>query len=486
MDKTIARDLNFRLQFDDPRLPEERKILIRGNQEELEVLCNIVTSYVQQLLQQSAEDFSINLSDSDSANISSESELKDDPPSIPSIFPTQPISSFNTQSSQAKIYLEPSNNLTHKLFLGSLANQTSGPVIELSLLQLFDLATALDEYSSDMIALPTFSPQTSQSSLPQWVPIAAVLAIAAGLTPFTWQYANNVQQSQKQVAKNNSPEETQVAIEPSFPNATQTPTLNLTPPPTQLTPPLPNFNTPPAPLAFPNATIPASPQPALTIPSDTSSFPTTSQIPLPAIVPNPAPNSPSIVARSRINTTKPQNLPRANSNISPNFSTLPQSIATIPNNNLSNTPNNLPSSSVELQPGTVGISNPDQAFLENNKDSLIRRLKTATNTSSVTQVARDQTLFDTPQVAEAREYLNKRWQPPTGLSQALEYSLTLGVDGTIERILPLNQVAREYIDNSGLPEIGKPFVSTNKSGQSLRIRVVLGHDRKVQTFPETP
>ncbi|MTJ52044.1 DUF4335 domain-containing protein, partial [Anabaena sp. UHCC 0253] len=87
MDKTIARDLNFRLQFDDPRLPEERKILIRGNQEELEVLCNIVTSYVQQLLQQSAEDFSINLSDSDSANLASESELKDDPPSIPSIFP---------------------------------------------------------------------------------------------------------------------------------------------------------------------------------------------------------------------------------------------------------------------------------------------------------------------------------------------------------------------------------------------------------------
>ncbi|MTJ52045.1 DUF4335 domain-containing protein, partial [Anabaena sp. UHCC 0253] len=105
--------------------------------------------------------------------------------------------SFNTQSSPAKIYLEPSNNLTHKLFLGSLANQTSGPVIELSLLQLFDLATALDEYSSDMIALPTFSPQTSQSSLPRWAPIAAVLAIAAGLTPFTWQYANNIQQSQK-------------------------------------------------------------------------------------------------------------------------------------------------------------------------------------------------------------------------------------------------------------------------------------------------
>ena len=98
----------------------------------------------------------------------------------------------------------------------------------------------------------------------------------------------------------------------------------------------------------------------------------------------------------------------------------------------------------------------------------------------------NKTLFDTPQVAEAREYLNKRWQPPTGLSQALEYSLTLGIDGTIEKILPLNKVAREYIDSSGIPQIGKPFVSTNKSGQNLRIRVILNPDSKVQTFPETP
>ena len=62
----------------------------------------------------------------------------------------------------------------------------------------------------------------------------------------------------------------------------------------------------------------------------------------------------------------------------------------------------------------------------------------------------------------------------------------MGIDGTIEKILPLNKVAREYIDSSGIPQIGKPFVSTNKSGQNLRIRVILNPDSKVQTFPETP
>jgi hypothetical protein len=181
-----------------------------------------------------------------------------------------------------------------------------------------------------------------------------------------------------------------------------------------------------------------------------------------------------------MNTPKSQNLP---SNISPPS----QSVATIPNNSFSNLPNIIPTPfTPELPQDTVGIATLDQPSPEENKENLIRKLRTATKTTSDTQVTNNKTLFDTPQVAEAREYLNKRWQPPTGLSQALEYSLTLGIDGTIEKILPLNKVAREYIDSSGIPQIGKPFVSTNKSGQNLRIRVILNPDSKVQTFPETP
>ncbi|WP_323808706.1 hypothetical protein [Nostoc sphaeroides] len=94
------------------------------------------------------------------------------------------------------------------------------------------------------------------------------------------------------------------------------------------------------------------------------------------------------------------------------------------------------------------------------------------------------TLFDTPQVAEAREYLTKRWQPPTGLGQTLEYSLIVSVDGTIERIIPLNKSARDFVDSAGMPEVGKPFVSANKRGQNVKIRVVLTPDGKVQTFPD--
>ena len=64
-DKTIINDPSFRLQFDDPQLPEAQKIIIQGDHQQLEVLCNIVTTYVQKLLQQSAEDFSITLAGND-------------------------------------------------------------------------------------------------------------------------------------------------------------------------------------------------------------------------------------------------------------------------------------------------------------------------------------------------------------------------------------------------------------------------------------
>ena len=494
-DKTVISDLSFNLRFDDPRLPEASKILIQGDRQQLEILCNIVTDYVQRLLQQSAEDFSLTLLDNDHINTGSEPELKD---ITPSVFPTQNLPSINTQTSQTKVYLESSQNLTHKLFFGDLANQTSGQVIELSLLQLFDLATALDEYSSDMIVLPTASHQIIRPSLPQWAPIAAVLVLAAGLTPFTWQYANNIQKNRQKVAKNTSESPKSVAIAPSLQDTTPTPPLPLITPQTQLTPqpqltpPLTNFSTPLPPLAFPNATIPAAPttksQPALTIPSDTSSYPINPQIPLPGIRPNlnnsivekTIPNPASILPKKGINANKTKNLPSDPSQPS-------ESIATIPNNNLSNIPSIIPPSSpVELPQSVVGNTTLDQTSPAKSKDNLVSRLRNPTKTTSDTPATDNKTLFDTPQIAEAREYLNKRWQSPTGLSQALEYSLTLGIDGKIERILPLNQVAREYIDSSGIPEIGKPFVSSNKAGQNLRIRVVLSPDNKVQAFPEAP
>jgi hypothetical protein len=127
--------------------------------------------------------------------------------------------------------------------------------------------------------------------------------------------------------------------------------------------------------------------------------------------------------------------------------------------------------------------------IASNPPPLIDRLREARNApnqvaNASNSSATSTTIFDTPQVAEARNILRSRWQPPSALKQTLEYSLVVGIDGRIERIMPLNRAARTYIDNTGMPLIGEQFVSPNRNGQSVRIRAVFSPDGKVQTFPE--
>jgi hypothetical protein len=90
----------------------------------------------------------------------------------------------------------------------------------------------------------------------------------------------------------------------------------------------------------------------------------------------------------------------------------------------------------------------------------------------------------TPQINEVREYFQQRWKPPSGLTEPLEYSLVLDVDGSVQRIEPLGKAARNYVDRSGMPLIGEPFVSANPQGETPRVRVILGADGKVQSFLE--
>ncbi|WP_323808707.1 DUF4335 domain-containing protein [Nostoc sphaeroides] len=265
MGKTVLKHLSFELRFDDPRLPEENRVPIRGDRDQLEALCDAVTSYVQQFLQQSPENFCVSFSDTqESSTVLGEPELKSS---------TKTLNSFTTQIPGANIRLEPSSHLTHNLFLGSLANHSSGPVIKLSLLQLFDLASALDEYSTDVMALPTLnSPSTLR--FPAWAPVAAVLVLGVGLLPVTWQYANNLREKQQQTAKTADPAALKTALETSPSLNFPTPQPGLTAPSDNLlgsTPPLSTSTLPQAPLTAPSSSFSTPPPNALTIPQGKTS-----------------------------------------------------------------------------------------------------------------------------------------------------------------------------------------------------------------------
>ncbi|MEH2089609.1 DUF4335 domain-containing protein [Nostoc sp.] len=515
MGKTVLKHLSFELRFDDPRLPEEQRVPIRGDREQLEALCDAVTNYVQQFLQQSPESFWVSFSSTqESSTALDEPELKSS---------TKTLNAFSNQIPGANIHLEPSSYLTHNLFLGSLANYSSGPVIQLSLLQLFDLASALDEYSTDVMALPTLNSTGSTLRFPAWAPIAAVLVLGVGFLPVTWQYANNIREKQQQTAKTSDSTAVKTALEPSSSLNFPTPEPGLTPPSNNLlgsTPPLSTSTLPQAPLTAPSSSFsPALPN-TLTIPQGTTatlpsnramppaSFSTSrsantnapsSKIPgqeiaiLPNLGQNPTGSNSQPGVIPQLRNLPPRLSSNANSlptNISP---VLPPSLDTIPNNNRVNTPTQpSPLTSQQLD---ERISSLQQSSAGEKPTSQLPSSRTAANNPFIDQLGdagknptsrevATGTLFDTTQIAEAREYLTKRWQPPTGLGQTLEYSLIVGVDGTIERIFPLNKAAREFVDNAGMPEVGKPFVSANKNGQNVRIRVVLSPDGKVQTFPD--
>ncbi|MHC5831100.1 MAG: DUF4335 domain-containing protein, partial [Nostoc sp.] len=99
---------------------------------------------------------------------------------------------------------------------------------------LFDLASALDEYSTDVMALPTLNSTTSTLRFPTWAPVAAVLVLGVGLLPVTWQYANNMREKQQQTAKTADPGAVKTALEPS-------PSLNFPTPEPGLTTPSDNL-----------------------------------------------------------------------------------------------------------------------------------------------------------------------------------------------------------------------------------------------------
>ncbi len=504
MGKTVLKHLSFELRFDDPRLPEEHRVPIRGDREQLEALCDVVTSYVQQFLQQSPESFWVSFSGTQQSTTAlDEPELKSS---------TKTLNSFSNQIPGANIRLEPSSYLTHNLFLGSLANHSSGPVIQLSLLQLFDLASALDEYSTDVMALPNLNSTSSTLRFPAWAPIAAVLVLGIGFLPVTWQYANNIREKQQQTAKTSDPAAVKTALETSPSLNFPTPEPGLTAPSGNSltsTPPLATSTLPQAPLTVPSSSFstppPLFPNSALTIPQRTTAtlpnnraIAPSSKIPGQeiAILPNLGQNPTGSISQTG---TLPQlrNLPpRLSSNagsLPTNISPVPPSIGTIPNNSGGNTPiqpSSLNSQQLEERINSLRQSSPvekptsqlpSSRTADNNP--FIDQLGDGRKTPTSTEVATG-TLFDTPQIAEAREYLTKRWQPPTGLGQTLEYSLIVSVDGTVERIFPLNKAAREFVDSTGMPEVGKPFVSANTRGQNVRIRVVLSPDGKVQTFSD--
>lgn len=508
--RSVTSLSQFDLRFDDPRLPEEKRFNIQGDQEQLTALHEAVNTYVQDLLSQSPEQF--NLLIEKQANLSSQT-VSPSPRAVDSIPPdpldpseapqVDPLPSANvngedigydTAPTSAAIFLEPGRRLSHNLFLGPLANNQTGQVVQLSMLQLFDLSTALDEYAADVVTLPPLKRSRSSrysavTPSTAWASIAAILLLGVGLTTVGVQLFNR-SNSRPQVAINNRNQQ-QTALQPSpTPPLSSLETLPSLPPANPNLPP-PNNNLPP--LSVPGTappiqgTLPVPPPQSTTITPNalsTPSTPTTQTTPVDpilrstapsTIVINPTPGQAGSVTRqtavpgvSGVTTlpgiTPPADVPRPQpQNNPPSPNTLP-----VP-----------PAATRSVPPAESGEAPTAQQRL----NAAIQ--KRSPNTPTTPSEPKTTAYAPTAQVTEARDFFSQRWEPPSGLKQTLEYSILLDVDGTIQRIEPLGQAARTYVDRSGMPLIGERFVSPSPSGQTPRIRVVLNPNGKVQAFLES-
>lgn len=463
----VVKQLQFDLRFDDPKSPTDKQFSITGNTNQLEALHAVVTNYIQELLNLSPESFA-NLG-VETPSVPSAPPIDDDVESDVWLMPQDNVSpAIDLNKSAANdrmqqpateiqaatnhhesLALKPATKLTHNLFLGSLATPETGQFIQLSVLQLFDLATALDDYAGDLVALPSYPTNTRTSSAPlAWANIAAILLIGVGVTAVGLQVynrPNSPQTASNQPKTTNSP---QVALAPS-PLPTLSPTTTLLVP-------------------SPNSSIPANGTTnAIAVPTKApvGQIPPKSNTPQAQInpVPSNVPPQPTVINPTAGQTTTTITIPgQTGTRQSPQ-------IAIAPSPKLQVSPNPTNARSAAITSAQVTNSSARES---------------APNIPPQPTTAPRTAFIPNPQVTEVSNYFNQRWEPPSSLRSSLEYSIILDVDGTIQVIEPYGLAARTYLDRTGMPLIGERFVSANQNGQSPRIRLRFNPDGKVQAFLE--
>ncbi|MCL1474956.1 DUF4335 domain-containing protein [Argonema antarcticum] len=374
--RTVLKRLQFVLSFDDPRVPEEKRVSVRGDQTQLEALCEVVQGYVQDFLEQSPDRLNASflapspndqseLSDTngESTNGSGDTnaEMEMPPHHTPGseegsiALSSHPLDSDSTATNSPElelgeketsangtpfsrhevtgIYLQPNGLLFHDLFLSSLATEQLGPVIHLSLLQLFDLATALDEYAAELEILPTLNRPALGKTPPFWASIAAIALVTVGVTTAAVKLLDR---------KTSNPEIPATAVNPE-PNPTEQPQIAAVPLPQPTpgvpTPPLSSSQTLPA---LPPSASNLSPNPSVTLP------PGSGLAPSPGVMPSAAstvPPSPGVT-------------PPAASTVPPSPGVTPPAASTLPPGPSSTASKpeqyKLPLNSAPPQPGSGG------------------------------------------------------------------------------------------------------------------------------------
>lgn len=454
-EEASLKELNFVLSFDDPKLLEEQQVTLQGDLPQLTVFYDVVTSYTQNLLYQTVNSFTVT-HQSPLENTICSARLSS---SIPS--------SEETDKLNLPPSLQPKGFLSHELKLGSLETKASHSFVSLSSSQLFDLLNALEDYQEDLTVLSSSENFTQRQGIWVWTWAVAVALLAIAIPMVGPKWFDRLNADGVSLIRNQEEPEQILSfldVLPPVPPPPSAPIPSPSMPPMlatkDLLPPPEKISTA-APLSR-NLSVDIKP-------------PTSSVLPPSSVFP-PVPRQPSTIDNYyRVPDQSPtENLltlpvPGISTSMPSSLSTMSSRISAIP---------------------TIPIPPPLQtkALGEHSLEKQIPETPIVNPLSEehiFAKLTPQKTLLDAiPQVAEARQYFQQRWQPPKNLSQTLEYRLIIQSDGSLKQAVPLGKAAIVHYQKASIPTPGSIFVSALNISENQTIRLVLSPNGRVKTFLE--
>ncbi|PZD74516.1 hypothetical protein C1752_00838 [Acaryochloris thomasi RCC1774] len=481
----VLKSLDFLLSFKGVCDRNQQPLEVQGDRKQLESLSEAVSTYTQELLGHSVVPLPAGLSGSENP----QTELQTQSATALETSPAPPLT-------LPVVHLRPQNLLRHELVLGPLATDTSGSVIQLKASQLFDLATALDEYAAEVETLPTQVPQTVRPAVPVWARAAGVILLVGGSTVALTQFLYSGFGGPTSTISSDSRNEKETLTEsaPTPVAKLPTPQRDQASPPTPPTQKLPQVQLPKR-GGDSGSDLFSGPAPSQSESQTESSTSAFRQTPRQQAPPAKLPSLPDAPAPADLDLDSEKFKV-------PDAAEAPTAIAGRSPTELGQT--NLGRSGVSAsQPETftsrakARVSAESDVISSADQENSLRQDKAVSPAPAAgvsgasvpppTPEALRETAFDvSPQIVEVRQYLARRWQAPANLKQTLQYTLVLNANGTIGQIKPRGQAATQYLGQTPIPSTNQPFVSPSKVPGSAVIRVVLGADGSVQTFPESP
>ncbi|MEB3163821.1 MAG: hypothetical protein VKK80_11375 [Prochlorothrix sp.] len=117
-----------------------------------------------------------------------------------------------------------------------------------------------------------------------------------------------------------------------------------------------------------------------------------------------------------------------------------------------------------------------------NAESLARLAPEAASASAESAQAAIDPAITSSQVAAVRSYFQSVWQAPAALTQPLQYGLVIGPNGALQTISPQDTSAGNFLDRTGMPLLGEPFVPAAADGYNRSMNLTLYPDGGVEVY----